>query len=369
MANIGGVRLETHRAHPSNYTRGRGGRSIKYITIHHMAGTPNTLRYAWQDPARNASSHLGVFPNKIEKYLSYNDTSWANGNWRSNQESVTIENWGWWEPGKPGNNNQQVLKNLEVLLRHLHRLFPQAKLTFHQDVADKYTLCPAGLRRPAYLIWKRVLSQNNQPKPGIKYKKIPAKRVVLLRNAGLWDFNFSTWDGAKVIRMYPKGHVADVVAVATNRLGAKYYMTAWSYDNGTIRATQGFNVVDCEDLKEASETPINTSPVREVPTRAVAEGEEPVFAESPIIEQDRFIDPNQEEEMKTQVINTPDTPLWEAIKELARLLLLSVVPIVVTFLLDGDYFVSVPLVTALLRAVDKYIHEDESTNLNGLVPF
>jgi len=150
-------------AHPSNYTKGRGGHRVKYITIHHIAGTPTTLRYLWGNPNRNGSSHYGVFPKKIEQYVREGDTAWTNGNWRSNQESITIENYGNWQNGykSPG-----TLKHLEILLTDLHKRYPKATLTFHQDVSDKPTACPAQLRGYATAIWKRVTTKKSQPKGG-----------------------------------------------------------------------------------------------------------------------------------------------------------------------------------------------------------
>lgn len=150
-------------AHSSNYTKGRGGRSVKHITIHHMAGTPRTLRHLYANPNRNGSAHYGVFPSKIEQYVREGDTAWTNGNWRSNQESITIENYGDWRGGykSPG-----TLKQLEKLLTDLHKRYPKATMTFHQDVSDKPTACPAQLRGYAQAIWKRVTSKPTSPKGG-----------------------------------------------------------------------------------------------------------------------------------------------------------------------------------------------------------
>jgi hypothetical protein len=60
-------------------------------------------------------------------------------------------------------------------------------------------------------------------------------------------------------------------------------------------------------------------------------------------------------------------PLKEAVKEVLRLGVLAVVSWAIASLagLEGEFFL---IVTALLRAVDKWIHENPS-KFNGLLPF
>lgn len=238
-------------ANTSNFTRGREGQPIKYITIHHSAGWEATLRYLWADPARNGSSHfwVGNKAGQIEQYVDTNDTAWTNGNWRSNTQSITIEVRGDWR----GYYDQQTLDNLGKLLYELRKAYPNVQIEYHKDVSDKITLCPADLKDKGYakLVWDSVTKQLNPtpaPKPStISYQKITPKRIQLVRVANLWDFNFTDWSKAKAIKPYGEGEVIDVVAIATNALGAKYYMTAYSYNNGAVRATNGFNVADCKD--------------------------------------------------------------------------------------------------------------------------
>lgn len=90
-----------------------------------------------------------------------------------------------------------------------------------------------------------------QPVPApvtIAYAKLtPAKTVELIRAANLWNFAFTSWSDVQAIKQYAAGDKIDVVAIATNSLGAKYYMTGWAYNDGLIRATNGFNVNDCKD--------------------------------------------------------------------------------------------------------------------------
>lgn len=285
------LNIPFYPAASSNYTKGRG-RVISKITIHHMASQPDTLRYLWADPTRNGSSHFGVFPDKIEQYVQIGDTAWCNGNWASNQESITIENWGDWRNGFV---NTGVIANLKKLLRELRRAYPAAQLTFHQDVSDAYTQCPAELRGYAQNAWNELTQEFAPPVPvpapsTIKYEVITPKRIQLTRNANLWNFAFNKWSDAQAVKDYPAGTVIDVVAVATNALGGKYYMTAYSYNGGQVRATNGFNTADCKDYVEPTPAPVPT------PTPPVSEPVKPTPVPVP-------------EPVPTPPVNTdPETP-------------------------------------------------------------
>lgn len=255
-------------AHGSNYTRGRI-KPIKHITVHHSAGLEQTLRYLWGDPNRNGSSHFWVGNGHIEQYVDTNDTAWTNGNWYSNNESITIEVRGDWR----GYYDLATLQNLEKLLRILRKAYPNTTLTYHKDVSDKFTLCPADLKDKGYAKkeWDQVtkwLNDQANPTPvptppsAITYEPITPKRIRLTKNTYLWDFNFTDWSKAKKASptLYPAGHLVDVVAVAKNALGGRYYMTAYSYNEGKIRATNGFNIVDAEDYKPVITQPPTVEP-------------------------------------------------------------------------------------------------------------
>lgn len=238
-----------YQASRNNYSPGRE-QPIRYITVHHSAGWEQTLRYLWADPNRGGSSHfwVGDAVNAIEQYVDTADTAWTNGNWRSNNESITIEVRGDWR----GYYDQETLNNLGKLLYKLRQQHPNAGIEYHKDVSDKITLCPADLKDKGYAkaVWDSVTQQLNPPTPpapAITYEKITPKRIKLKITANLWNFNFTSYANAKAVQPYGQGSVIDVVAIATNALGSRYYMTAYSYNDGAIRATNGFNVVDCED--------------------------------------------------------------------------------------------------------------------------
>lgn len=77
----------------THFSKGRNGRKIETITIHHMAGvlTCEQCGRIFQGN-RQASAHYGVGNDgRIAQYVDEADTAWSNSNWDSNCKSITIE--------------------------------------------------------------------------------------------------------------------------------------------------------------------------------------------------------------------------------------------------------------------------------------
>ncbi|MGI9028165.1 MAG: peptidoglycan recognition protein family protein [Candidatus Saccharimonadales bacterium] len=252
-----------YSAHSSNFTAGRG-KPIRKLTIHHTAALNDTLRYLWGDATRNGSSTFFCRDTGSEQYVDTDDTPWTNSNFASNQESITIEVNGDW---RNGYYNQATLNQLELLCTKILGFYPNLIIEYHMDVSTKVTLCPADLKHKG---WAAQVFSNAKkrlapistpatpvpPQSKITYAKLTPKRVQLIRPTRLWDFNFTDYSKAQAIgEVYPAGWTVDVVAQATNQLGSKYLMTAYSYDGGKIRYTRGFNVVDTKDYVEVIAPP------------------------------------------------------------------------------------------------------------------
>lgn len=153
MSRIPGAKW--YPADTSNYWKGRGGYTIKYFTVHHTAGFEETLRFLYQNPARDGSATFFAGDNHYEQYLDTKDTPWTNGNSRSNRESLTCETRGLWQNGyKDGT----TLKQLEEVMYQCLKLYPNLKLTYHKDVSNKPTACPADLKDKGYAedCWNRA---------------------------------------------------------------------------------------------------------------------------------------------------------------------------------------------------------------------
>lgn len=134
----------------SNYSNGRDGHKIRKITIHHMAGVLSAEQCGniFQGN-RKASAHYGVGKDgKIGQYVDETNTAWADGNWISNCESVTIEtsnsstggNW----PVSDITLNSLIKLVADIAKRNnLGKLVKGKNLTWHQMYAS--TACPRSL--------------------------------------------------------------------------------------------------------------------------------------------------------------------------------------------------------------------------------
>ena len=244
-------------AYSGNYTVGRDNRKIEQICLHHMAGVLSAKRCGelFQNPNRKASSNYGIgYDGKIGLYVDEENTSWANSNWDANCKSVTIET----SNDKVGNNwhvGDVTLNSLIKLVadiakrNNLGKLVKGKNLTWHQMYAK--TACPGPylLSKLDYIVDEaNKINEQVEPVTDLKIEKIDKKKIKLNKDTSLWNFDFAEWKDAKAVKNYEKGTVIeDIVAVVTNALGGKYYMTEYSYNNNIHN---GFNIVDCEEVIE-----------------------------------------------------------------------------------------------------------------------
>ena len=138
-------------AYEGNYTKGRSGRHIEAICLHHMAGrlTAEQCGSIFQQVGRCGSSHYGIgYDGKIAQYVDESDTAWTNSNWDSNCKSVTIETS---DKDNSWYDNDITLNALIKLVadiakrRELGTLVPGKNLTWHSMFAD--TTCPGDYLR------------------------------------------------------------------------------------------------------------------------------------------------------------------------------------------------------------------------------
>ena len=138
-------------ADEGNYTKGRSGRNIEAITIHHMAGrlTAEQCGRIFQAKGRYGSSHYGVgYDGSIANYVDEEDTAWTNSNWDSNCKSVTIEisdnDNSWYVNDTTLNAVTKLVADI-AKRRSLGTLVPGKNLTWHSMFTD--TTCPGDYLR------------------------------------------------------------------------------------------------------------------------------------------------------------------------------------------------------------------------------
>lgn len=122
------------------------------------------------------------------------------------------------------------------------------KVKRHYDYAPDKKYCP---HRTMDLGWTRFLKmiedKLNPPKKELTITNITNKKVRLKIDAYLWNLDFNTYAEAKSVKQFKKGDILEVSAIANHPIGAKYYLTEYSYSKNIHN---GFNVVDCEDYVE-----------------------------------------------------------------------------------------------------------------------
>lgn len=156
-------------AYEGNYTKGRSGRKIEQICLHHMAGrlTAEQCGRIFQAKGRYGSSHYGVgYDGSIANYVDEEDTAWTNSNWDSNCKSITIEisdNDNSWYVND--NTLNAVIKLVADIAkrRDLGILVPGKNLTWHSMFTN--TTCPGDYLRSKMQYIADEANKINNPEP------------------------------------------------------------------------------------------------------------------------------------------------------------------------------------------------------------
>ena len=152
------------------YTKGRDGRHIEMITLHHMASilTAEQCGKVFQG-SRKASAHYGVgIHGEIAQYVDEVNTAWANANWDSNCKAVTIEasndeTGGEWHIGDT--TLQSLIKLVADIAKrnNLGKLVKGQNLTWHRMYCA--TSCPGEymLSKMDYIIQEANKINEEEP--------------------------------------------------------------------------------------------------------------------------------------------------------------------------------------------------------------
>jgi hypothetical protein len=150
------------------------------------------------------------------------------------------------------------------------KLFPNLVLEFHMDVSSSVTLCPAELKNKGYAAtcWQKAKNRiaveqaaANPATPVNLRLDIPDKKVVLIRDANVWDMSFTSFANAKAVTALKAGTVIDVAGVYDHPLSSTdYYLSKYSWDKGF---NNGISKADCIDFVEPA--PVDPTPVDPTP--------------------------------------------------------------------------------------------------------
>lgn len=151
------------QCHPSNHTRGRGGRKVDGMAVHYTgtgASAHNNLVYFSRGGAA-ASAHLFVDKDgAIRQSVRLEDTAWAVGDFAENQRTVSVEVV---SAGEDFTDAQVAA--LAEIYRHLREKYGIARVIRHYDVTGKR--CPAPYVDEAKwaALKARITGGGGQPAP------------------------------------------------------------------------------------------------------------------------------------------------------------------------------------------------------------
>lgn len=252
MSNSKLVSIEVP-AYEGNYSKGRSGRKIEQICLHHMAGrlTAEQCGIIFQAKGRYGSSHYGVgYDGSIANYVDEEDTAWTNSNWDSNCKSVTIET--------SDNDNSWYVNDitLNALIklvadiakrRNLGKLVPGKNLTWHSMFTN--TTCPGDyLRSKMQYIADEANKINNEStsnEVNVYYRVKTQKHGWLPEVKNLKDY--AGWENSPITGLairVDKGSIR--YRVHLKGKGWLPFVTGYDindFNNGF--AGDGVNVIDC----------------------------------------------------------------------------------------------------------------------------
>ena len=252
MSNSKLVSIEVP-AYEGNYSKGRSGRKIEQICLHHMAGrlTAEQCGRIFQAKGRYGSSHYGVgYDGSIANYVDEEDTAWTNSNWDSNCKSITIE--------ISDNDNSwyvnDITLNAVIKLvadiakrRGLGTLIPGKNLTWHSMFTS--TTCPGDYLRSKmqYIADKanKINNENISNEVNVYYRVKTQKHGWLSEVKNLEDY--AGWENSPITGLAIKVDKGSIkYRVHIKGRGWLPYVTGYDindFNNGF--AGDGVNAIDC----------------------------------------------------------------------------------------------------------------------------
>lgn len=191
-------------AYSGNYTKGRSGKKIEAITIHHMAGVLSAEQCGkiFQKKGRNGSSHYGIGNDgRIGLYVDESNTAWTNSNWDSNCKSVTIEVSNSSRGGDWPVSDNALCSLIRLVAdigkrNNLGTLVKGKNVTWHRMFTA--TTCPGDylLSKMDYII-AEANKINNPPKPTTSESTKYSKGDKVILNGYLYRDSAGNGKGAK----------------------------------------------------------------------------------------------------------------------------------------------------------------------------
>ena len=150
-----------------NYTKGRGGKRVRYVVIHVQDGTQAGSIAWFQNPNSNVSAHYLIsMQGDVVQMVDEADSAWHAGNWDVNQTSIGIEHEGQpskgpWTPTRP---QLQASAELVADICKRYNLTPDAQTIISHSSINPLHRCP-GPTWP-WLAYLSAVQAKVMPPPG-----------------------------------------------------------------------------------------------------------------------------------------------------------------------------------------------------------
>jgi hypothetical protein len=193
MKNWNTLEADEDRILTTHFTKGRGGRKIDKIVIHHNAGNLSIagIYQVWQ--TREASAHYQVDSNgRIGQLVWDRDTAWHAGNWEANTTSIGIEHAD--ITSNPWRISDKAIEEGAHLVAALCKYYGLGRPTWGRNVFGHNqfaaTACPASLggdQNATYMAraqyWYDQMTGNPTPAPKPAPAPTPAVNIDALADA------------------------------------------------------------------------------------------------------------------------------------------------------------------------------------------
>jgi len=218
-------------ASTSTYSKGRGGKSVKYIVIHYTGTTASARNNGiyFSGGNRSASAHYFIDSSEIIQSVPKSDTAWAVGNFDMNQRSISIE------IVSGGNDfTSEEIKRAAYLVQLLmiEYSIPASRVIRHHDVAD-------------YVTTGKTIDP---------HKRCPAPYI----NATKWSTLKEALTSATVEDEVDDGLVGIHMSMAINTNRNK-----WKRENGHFVNMAWHNLLECEGDKPVEGAAVRAADKRE----------------------------------------------------------------------------------------------------------
>lgn len=318
------------------------------IIIHWFgSGTLKSADARFMNPASDVSANYGISEDVVYEWVAPNEVAWHSGNYPMNQRSIGIEHDATTDKPASEKTYQTSAELIAKLCKDFDIPCDRTHIIGHKEV-PKATQCPGTLDINRIISMAKAIidGEINLFNPT---KRFPIAFVKKLRK-----------DVTYYNELIEDGYLEEEDAFDT--IMQKYLN---EIKEGREKLKDQKEKYDDKLKKVVSDYEAKIAIIRQECVKPI---ETPVELETPV-----SVDPSGQLDEISEEVSDVDQPTKEAFKEIGRYIALGIISYVITLAIN--YFVDVPntettaIILGVLRAIDKYIHEDPNFKSKGLLPF